>query len=202
MRDDYKQIEKDFSAIHDELVSIANKIEESLIDTFGELKHVDKISCRAKSLDSFLKKALKTNKDGSLKYKVPIKEVQDLIGARIVVYYKSDFKEIKEVVTKYFNRVEAKTIVPDDVYKFGYEGEHFICFIPNAIYHNSNPIIPDFFELQIKTLYQHAWSQANHGLGYKPGSTLTYEEERKLAFLAAQSWGADTVLMEMINSKN
>lgn len=87
--------------------------------------------------------------------------------------------------------------------KFGYEGLHFVCFIPNTIYsdHKCNPLIPDFFELQIKTLYQHAWSQAEHGLGYKPETPLSNEEQRKLAFIAAQSWGADTILAELVDSK-
>jgi ppGpp synthetase/RelA/SpoT-type nucleotidyltranferase len=62
-------------------------------------------------------------------------------------------------------------------------------------------LIPDFFELQIKTLYQHAWSQAEHGLGYKPETPLSNEEQRKLAFIAAQSWGADTILAELVDSK-
>jgi ppGpp synthetase/RelA/SpoT-type nucleotidyltranferase len=125
-----------------------------------------------------------------------------MIGARIVVYYKTDITKIQETVNKYYRLVEKIMIVPDDISKFGYEGLHNICFIPSAIFsdHKNNPLIPDFFELQIKTLYQHAWAQSNHGLGYKPGIELSKEKERMLAFIAAQSWGADEMLVKYVSN--
>ena len=55
----------------------------------------------------------------------------------------------------------------------------------------------EFFELQIKTLFQHAWSEAEHDLGYKPSSQLTSDQKRRLAFTAAQAWGADQIFDEM-----
>lgn len=93
-------------------------------------------------------------------------------------------------------------IVPDDATKFGYEGFHIICFIPNTISSSKeNPLVNDFFELQIKTLYQHAWSQAEHGLGYKPGTVLSSDQKRNFAFIAAQSWGADKALTELVTGQ-
>jgi putative GTP pyrophosphokinase len=50
-------------------------------------------------------------------------------------------------------------------------------------------LVPQFFELQVETLFQRAWSE--HDLGYKPGATpLTSEAKRRLAFTSAQAWGA------------
>lgn len=200
MRPDYSQIKSDFASIAPTLKEIASKIEKQLTEIFDGVEHIDKVSSRPKGEKSFLDKTLKKEK-GILKYPTPIKEIQDLIGARVVVYYKTDVESVIATIKKWFHTVEKNKIVPDDVMKFGYEGLHFICFIPSTIYsdHKSNPLIPDFFELQIKTLYQHAWSQAEHGLGYKPENPLTDEEQRKLAFIAAQSWGADTILMDLVN---
>ena len=95
--------------------------------------------------------------------------------------------------------VEEKEIFPEDESQFGYEGVHYILFIPEDI---RDPKIPkadctEFFELQIKTLYQHAWSEANHDLCYKSESDLTKVQLRKIAFTAAQSWGADSIFNEL-----
>lgn len=139
-----------------------------------------------------------------LKYKHPFRELQDLIGGRVVVYYKSDVDKIETEIEKNFKRVEKIQIVPDDEKEFGYEGIHYILFSPNHIYnpHRDNINIPYFFELQIKTLYQHAWAQSEHGLGYKPGVVLPKVIKRKLAFLAAQSWGADEILEQLVKDVN
>ena len=58
--------------------------------------------------------------------------------------------------------------------------------------------MPEFFELQVKTLFQHAWAEANHDLGYKPeGKELDQESKRLLAYASAQAWGADRVFDEL-----
>jgi putative GTP pyrophosphokinase len=200
MRSDYDQIKSEFLSIVPVLENIALRINDNLTEIFKGVQHVDRIRCRVKDSVSLLKKTLNKNSAGDFKYQIPLKEIQDLIGARVVVYYRTDVEQAKKIISTYYQFVEGNYVVPDDVSKFGYEGFHYVCIIPSAIFsdHKSNLLVPDFFELQIKTLYQHAWSQANHGLGYKPGSNLSDEEQRKLAFIAAQSWGADTILTSMV----
>lgn len=61
---------------------------------------------------------------------------------------------------------------------------------------NESAVI-SFFELQIKTLFQHAWSESEHDLGYKPTTTLSSDQKRRLAFTAAQAWGADQIFDEL-----
>ena len=193
------EIEQSYLEISASLQSIAKQLEANLVEAFAEFPHIDKISSRVKQRDSFLEKASKLNEDGSPRYPNPFREIQDILGARIVVFYKSDVEEVKSKVHGLFQFVEHRDIVEDDVKKFGYEGTHFICHIPSFIHRDkSNHNVPYFFELQIKTLYQHAWAQSQHGLGYKPNTPLPWEKERKIAFLAAQSWGADEILMQLV----
>lgn len=196
------QLAADYLSVIKSLNFVAEEIEKNLKDIFSEFKNLDRIAVRVKGKESYLNKALK-EVDSKLKYNVPLKEIQDLIGARIVVFYKTDVQQVLECIDTYFPPIEHTVVVPDEVSKFGYEGVHNICLIQSFMYPDNNvhPLMPTFFELQIKTLYQHAWSQANHGLGYKPDSPLEYDEERKLAFLSAQSWGADKILEELVISK-
>jgi ppGpp synthetase/RelA/SpoT-type nucleotidyltranferase len=63
-------------------------------------------------------------------------------------------------------------------------------------------LLPSFFELQIKTLFQHAWSEADHDLGYKPGEKpLTTEQNRLVAFTSAQAWGADHIFDQLFRER-
>jgi ppGpp synthetase/RelA/SpoT-type nucleotidyltranferase len=85
------------------------------------------------------------------------------------------------------------------VKEFGYVGEHFILRIPSDVSidcENENPL--EFFELQIKTLFQHAWSEAEHDIGYKSPTELNALQLRKIAFTAAQAWGADLHFDELV----
>jgi putative GTP pyrophosphokinase len=50
---------------------------------------------------------------------------------------------------------------------------------------------------RVPSLFQHAWSEAEHDLGYKPSNELTSDQKRRVAFTAAQAWGADQIFDEM-----
>jgi putative GTP pyrophosphokinase len=58
-------------------------------------------------------------------------------------------------------------------------------------------LLPPFFELQMKPLFQHAWAEANHNLLYNPTFDFSADQKRKIAFIAAQSWGADMFIEEL-----
>ena len=180
------------------LVPISERLLNLLTTYLADEPRIDRITTRAKSVSSFLGKARKMQ-DGVAMYDQPLNQVQDQIGARVITFYKSDVERIAEILRKYFRPIEDKNIVPESDQEFGYFGRHFVFFCPSEILKDSDAAAgaPKFFELQIKTLYQHAWSEANHDLGYKEAAPLSSEERRKIAFTAAQSWGADTIFEEL-----
>jgi ppGpp synthetase/RelA/SpoT-type nucleotidyltranferase len=154
---------------------------------------------RSKSVSSFITKATKLV-DGKAKYTDPLNEIQDQLGARIITFYLSDLQPICTLVEKYFGPIEKRHVEPESENEFGYEGFHFILFIPEDCFIPDIPRdeCPKVFELQVRTLFQHAWAQANHDLAYKPLSEPSKEFRRKVAFTAAQAWGADTIFDELL----
>jgi putative GTP pyrophosphokinase len=193
LKDRYKQ------KFDNVLEPLAIAIEEQLRDYLRGEPRIDRVSARAKSIDRFLAKAA-IEVERKPKYADPLREIQDQLGARIITFYKGDTERVADIVRKYYRPIESKDMVPDHRWKFGYFGTHFILITPKEVIDPSwdKELVPQFFELQIKTLFQHAWSEANHDLGYKPAlAPLDANAERKLAFTAAQAWGADHIFSEL-----
>jgi len=158
---------------------------------------LDRVSARAKEVDRFLEKAAR-QEGGRRKYTDPLNQIQDQLGARVVTFYLSDVEKISATIEEYFGSIEVQHVVPDSPHEFGYEGKHYILFIPQDVrIASEDEECPTFFELQIKTLFQHAWGEADHDLTYKPSGPLTSDQRRRVAFTAAQAWGADRIFAEL-----
>jgi ppGpp synthetase/RelA/SpoT-type nucleotidyltranferase len=186
------------------LTPISAAIESLLRDYLGKEKRIDRIAARPKSVERFMAKSEALKEDGTPKYRDPLAEIQDQVGARVITFYTSDVLRIASRVEKFFHAIEAKDRVPESESEFGYFGRHYVFLVPtDAIAGLERSLLPRVFELQIKTLFQHAWSEANHDLGYKPeGEALTREEKRKLAFTSAQAWGADLIFEELFRARS
>lgn len=185
------------------LVPVAKALEGLIADILKDQPRIDRVSARAKALTSFLKKAGATI-GAKKKYKKPLLEIQDQIGARIITFFRSDVERIDAIIKQYFTSIETKDLVPESEWEFGYFGRHHVLVLPSDVKSDDIPPeqLPDCFELQIKTLFQHAWSEANHDVGYKPGlQPLSTEENRKLAYTSAQAWGADQMFDELFQSR-
>lgn len=179
-----------------ELVPACGQLDDIIRDHLDTIEHVDSISVRAKSPDRFLAKATKLLENGKEKYPNPLGQIQDQIGARIVVFYKSDVEIVSEILGSYFRPIEAQTLEPDSLDAFGYMGRHFVFSLPVDIAMPENGC--QLFELQVKTLFQHAWAEASHDIAYKQLSRkLANSERRLIAFAAAQAWGADNAFSEI-----
>jgi len=181
------------------LKPLASALANHITDCFKGQSRIDRISARPKDVSSFLTKA---NKMGGRhrKYSEPLHQIQDQVGARIVTFYRSDVDCLDKIVGKYFRAIESKDHVPDSEWEFGYFGRHHILVIPSDVIDDDwdKALVPKFFELQIKTLFQHAWSEAEHDVGYKEGEKpLNLDQKRRLAFTSAQAWGADRVFDEL-----
>lgn len=119
---------------------------------------------RVKSMDSFQTK-IKNLKDDK-------KEFYDLAGIRAVGYVRSDVEKIIKIIQENFNVDEDKSKDKASELKldqFGYRATHLICTLPDR-----RTILPEYkkfkgmyFEIQVKTILEHAWAQIEHDRNYK-----------------------------------
>lgn len=181
------------------LVPVAEALANNLTTILKGASHIDRIAARAKSIDRFLAKADKKEGD-ALKYSDPLNQIQDQVGARVITFFKSDVDPVAGHLLEEFRPIESKDVIPQHEWEFGYFGRHYILLMPTDLFAfaDNKDDVPPVFELQIKTLFQHAWSEAEHDLGYKPGEVpLEPDDERLLAFTSAQAWGADRIFDDL-----
>lgn len=180
------------------LSPLAGRLEAHVAECLGGEVRIDRVQARAKGIDRFVAKAEKHHGD-TPKYNDPLHQIQDQIGVRIITFYLADVERVSAVIERYFRAVEAKSLVPESEWEFSYFGRHYVLLLPTDVVDPDwdRKLVPQFFELQIKTLFQHAWSEANHDLGYKAAAPLQADAKRRLAFTSAQAWGADRVFNEL-----
>jgi putative GTP pyrophosphokinase len=181
----------------------ANALRDHFTDLLRTEPRIDRVTARAKDPASFLKKAQALT-DGKAKYSEPLAQIQDQIGVRIITFFRTDVDRLDGIIKSYFKTIEFRDRIPESEWEFGYFGRHYVLVLPTDVKGDDidKSTLPDFFELQVKTLFQHAWSEAEHDLGYKPGSMpLSAEDKRKLAYTSAQAWGADHMFDELFRSR-
>lgn len=141
------------------------------------------IASRAKDIDSF------TNKCKKDKYCNPIIEISDVAGVRITAYTNSDVDSISKIiedtfVIDYSNSVNKSAEI--GVNEFGYLSVHYIAQLPDKFirltkYERYKDIR---FEIQIRTLLQHAWSEIEHDRNYKFNGVLPKDLKRRFYMIA------------------
>ena len=178
---------------------VAQKLQDHIEGFLGHIPNVERVTARAKDPKGYAEKASRKDDDGNLRYQNPLSQIQDQIGARVIVFYHQDVEAVTAEVERYFQPIEQKELIPESEWEFGYFGRHLVIPLPGDVVPKEIEVdqVPRFFELQVKTLFQHAWSEANHEIGYKSPGTLSSSQQRRLAYTAAMAWGADREFAEL-----
>jgi len=164
---------------------MAEVIPEKLNGFFSEAGIiVAAVEHRVKTESSLAGKlALKGSKYGS------IFDITDILGLRVITFYIDDVDKVASILERLFeidweNSVDKRKALQTD--SFGYLSLHYICRIPESSY--SDPDHPELnkirFEIQMRTVLQHAWANMNHDTGYKSGVEIPKVYLRDMSRLA------------------
>ena len=177
------------------LEALRAELERGLLEVLKGTPHVDRVDLRVKEVGSFINKATR--------YENPLEDIEDQIAGRVLVFFTTDVDVISQRTRERWSAVEAVQKEPERDAEFGYESRHHIFVIPEHAKPSGwsdHPRMPTTFELQIRTLFMHAYAEPQHDLVYKSGDDLPREIRRQLGWIAASAWGADRAFLEVMRA--
>ncbi|WP_420539110.1 GTP pyrophosphokinase [Paenibacillus polymyxa] len=167
--------------------NLANKVESiirEVLTNSGASYYT--ITSRAKEIESF---TIKANKE---KYKNPQQEIKDLAGIRVITYVKSEVNNCCELIKPlfeldHFHSVDKTKELGND--KVGYRSIHYVAKLTeDRLSLPEYQIFKDMgFEIQVRTILEHAWADISHDRNYKFNGVLPPDNdiERRFSLAAA-----------------
>jgi putative GTP pyrophosphokinase len=166
--EEYQQIQPQLQALEKEVFSKLH----GLLKTAALPLHT--LSSRVKKPDSLARKLNRPDRTYHA-----LSDITDLVGLRIITYFEDTIDEIAALVEKTFeidyrHSIDKRKSL--DASRFGYRSLHYIC---------SYEGVPHRFEIQIRTILQHAWAETEHDLGYKSEASIPLEIRRRFSRIAS-----------------
>jgi ppGpp synthetase/RelA/SpoT-type nucleotidyltranferase len=109
-------------------------------------------------------------------------DVTDLVGLRVITYFEDGVDRVGKLVearlpVDFHHSTDKRA--RGDASRFGYRSLHYVCRAPAAD-------LPEDarYEIQARTLLEHAWAEIEHDLGYKSRDAVPADVRRRLNRLA------------------
>jgi ppGpp synthetase/RelA/SpoT-type nucleotidyltranferase len=140
----------------------------------------------------------------------PILHVEDIIGVRVITYYRDDAvwveQTLQDLLQVHPGSYVNKADMLDDT-EFGYRSIQFVVTMP-WVSRDANrmpelmrkmvqvpSLSPAVAEVQIRSILEHAWAETEHGLQYHGASMLSRGLRRRFALTAALVENVDEQLI-------
>ncbi|MGW6728617.1 GTP pyrophosphokinase [Nocardia sp. NPDC055029] len=175
----------DFDTATESLESFGISLERLISELLNRAGiQVHSVTYRVKTKESADKKI--ANREG--KYS-SVAELTDLLGIRVITYFTDEVDRVANALIPEFaidpeNSVDKRKILDPD--RFGYLSLHYIAKLGET-----RETLVEYerfkgrvFEIQIRSILQHAWAEIEHDLGYKANGSLPTEMKRKFSRLA------------------
>lgn len=160
-----KLIIEEYENSRDDFLKLGDTVHELMADAIEEADlHIMEIQHRVKTEKSL---AGKLERKGD-RYN-SLDDLTDILGCRIICFFDDEVDKIGKIVEDLFvidweNSVDKRATLRPDA--FGYLSLHYICSLEKGKGY-PDEICGRKFEIQIRTVLQHAWAAINHDLGYK-----------------------------------
>ncbi|GGO29351.1 GTP pyrophosphokinase [Deinococcus humi] len=131
-----------------------------------------------------------------------LEDVTDLVAVRVITYFESDVAAVSRLLEAHheinWEHSVDKSMMHDPD-RFGYMGVHYVVKVPRLVEqftpHVTEP--PQHYEVQIRSILQHAWAEIEHDLGYKNREAVPREVQRRFYRLAGLLEMADEEFMAL-----
>ena len=167
-----------------EISSLPIRIEKELQNSVSQLMDRSclfyRVFVRTKSSASVKHKFVSKEAEG--KAYGGVRKMQDIVGARIALYFKDDIDICRKLIEDTYEVVDVSEDIEDKT-NFKPMRLNYVCRLPQDVkdiftqeFFEKYPI-DDTFELQIRTVFSEGWHEIEHDLRYKCKEDWSDEDE-------------------------
>jgi ppGpp synthetase/RelA/SpoT-type nucleotidyltranferase len=166
-----------------EMVLAAEIARRAVAQAVRETGALANVTARAKTVTSLRGKLRRKS------YEHPRSALTDLVGVRVITFYKDAVDQIVPKLRQVFEVNERKSTDKRLVLglrDFGYRSVHLIVRLRDSqtLAIRSRFLRKQWFEIQVRSILEHAWAEIEHEIVYKSGTKQPADVTRRFASLA------------------
>ncbi|MGH2548845.1 MAG: GTP pyrophosphokinase, partial [Thermomicrobiales bacterium] len=190
---DYKRL----SSVLDPMGPRVNQLIRELVEALDDVPIMD-VYHRVKAEDSANKKIGKSGGE----YNTYV-DLHDMLGLRVITYLASGVDAVVGTLRENFEVDESRSVdklATMDADRFGYLSYHLVLKLkpPRSTLTEWGPYREISFEVQVRSILQHAWAEIEHDLGYKYEPGIPVHLRRRFAILASALESADNNFDDLV----